>query len=479
MTGFLFHKSVEPMTCGLLSIRRRVLPVCMWLAVMLSMALLMSPLTAQAATVWSGPKIVFTKADGASASQASNQDRLTANVFLTRGATQGLYNAAREAVFTHSVSPADTEWASGTTANYNSLQYADWETWARGVGSPPATTGVNAVLHLKTDDIYLDIKFISWSERLGGGFSYQRSTPSVAVPTSYLLSITTVGPGTVTSNPAGINCGSTCSASFNSGTSVTLTAAPASGSSFTGWTRDCTGTGTCVLSLAAAKTVTATFAATSVATVSFSAGWNLVGNGIEAPITVASFFNDPSKSNSVWKWNAVTAKWAFYTPTQNDGGAAYAASKGYETLTTINAGEGFWLQANTAFSLPMASGSAVQSASFRPAVSSPASPGGTHALRSGWSLIATGDNPTPAQFDLAIASATATLPAAGQVFVNFATLWAWDATKQNWYFWSPSLFNSNGLESYITSKNFLNFSAIPGPPGGTLSPMTGFWVNTP
>ena len=66
------------------------------------------------------------------------------------------------------------------------------------------------------------------------------------------------GSGTVTSSPSGINCGSACSASFNSGTSVTLTANPATGI-FSG---DCTGTGTCTVNMAAAKNVTATFSDT-------------------------------------------------------------------------------------------------------------------------------------------------------------------------------------------------------------------------
>ena len=155
--------------------RRRDAWVSAWLPLLLSMACLTAPVATEAATVWSGPKVVFTKAAAADPKQDVNQDRLTSNVWFTRGNSQGLYNIAREAVFTHSVSPADTEWASGTTANYASLTYTDWETWARSVGNPPATPGVNAVLHLKTDDIYLDIKFLSWSER-SGGFSYERST---------------------------------------------------------------------------------------------------------------------------------------------------------------------------------------------------------------------------------------------------------------------------------------------------------------
>ena len=66
------------------------------------------------------------------------------------------------------------------------------------------------------------------------------------------------GSGTVTSNPTGIDCGSTCSFDFNSGASVTLTATPAQGSTFSDWGGDCTGT-TCTLTMSAAKTVTATF----------------------------------------------------------------------------------------------------------------------------------------------------------------------------------------------------------------------------
>ena len=68
------------------------------------------------------------------------------------------------------------------------------------------------------------------------------------------------GSGTVTSSPSGITCGSTCSASFASGTSVSLTATPAAGSSFTGWSGACTGTGACTVAVTQASSVTATFA---------------------------------------------------------------------------------------------------------------------------------------------------------------------------------------------------------------------------
>jgi uncharacterized repeat protein (TIGR01451 family) len=70
------------------------------------------------------------------------------------------------------------------------------------------------------------------------------------------------GSGSVTSSPAGISCGATCSASFNDGTMVTLTASADAGSTFTGWSGGgCSGTGTCVVTLNADTTVTATFTA--------------------------------------------------------------------------------------------------------------------------------------------------------------------------------------------------------------------------
>jgi aryl-phospho-beta-D-glucosidase BglC (GH1 family) len=79
--------------------------------------------------------------------------------------------------------------------------------------------------------------------------------------TSHALTVSRAGTGTgtVTSSPSGINCGSTCGANYSSGTSVTLTASAASGSTFAGWSGACTGAATCTVSMAAARSVTATF----------------------------------------------------------------------------------------------------------------------------------------------------------------------------------------------------------------------------
>ena len=78
-------------------------------------------------------------------------------------------------------------------------------------------------------------------------------------PNTQTLTVNKAGTGSGTVTGAGISCGSTCSATYANGTSVTLTAAAASGSTFSGWSGACSGTATCVLSMTAARTVTATF----------------------------------------------------------------------------------------------------------------------------------------------------------------------------------------------------------------------------
>jgi hypothetical protein len=67
------------------------------------------------------------------------------------------------------------------------------------------------------------------------------------------------GTGTVSSTPAGISCGATCSHAFADGTVVSLTPAPATGSVFAGWSGACSGTGACSVTMTQDAAVTATF----------------------------------------------------------------------------------------------------------------------------------------------------------------------------------------------------------------------------
>ena len=85
-------------------------------------------------------------------------------------------------------------------------------------------------------------------------------TATAPVPRALTIARSGSGTGTVTSTPAGIACGATCTANFDDGTGVVLAASPTAGSTFAGWTGSgCSGTGACNVTMDAAKNVTATF----------------------------------------------------------------------------------------------------------------------------------------------------------------------------------------------------------------------------
>ena len=80
-------------------------------------------------------------------------------------------------------------------------------------------------------------------------------------------------------------------------------------------------------------------------------GWNLLGTSTE--ITANTVFANSDAVVSVWSWDNATSSWKFYSPSKSftDGGAAYAASKGYSPLTKIPAAQGFWVNAAIPFTI--------------------------------------------------------------------------------------------------------------------------------
>ncbi len=116
-----------------------------------------------------------------------------------------------------------------------------------------------------------DARFTGWSGACSGNAATctvamtAARTVKAAFNTQEVLTVTIgrlvdTASGTVSSSPAGISCGSSCSAEFNTGSKVTLTAKAASGSRFVGWSGACSGsTSPCSVDMTAAQAVTATF----------------------------------------------------------------------------------------------------------------------------------------------------------------------------------------------------------------------------
>ena len=129
-------------------------------------------------TIWEGASMTFTKDDGGDPTNSSQQDHLTDNVKITRGNSGGqIYNIVSEAAAVKETSPADTEWAIGTIDQIDELTFETFR--AATNGTPKNVVGQDMVLHLVTDDIYISIRFTSWSTGKAGGFAYVRSTENV------------------------------------------------------------------------------------------------------------------------------------------------------------------------------------------------------------------------------------------------------------------------------------------------------------
>ena len=93
-----------------------------------------------------------------------------------------------------------------------------------------------------------------------GPNSSSSATVTVQAQATFGLNVIKSGQGTVSSNPAGISCGSTCGYNYPADTSVTLTATPATGRIFVGWGGACSGRGSCIVVINSPKTVLANFA---------------------------------------------------------------------------------------------------------------------------------------------------------------------------------------------------------------------------
>ena len=124
--------------------------------------------------VWSGPTVTFEKGNESDPTLERNQDRITEDVWITRGNNGGqIFNAAVESNSNKATSPSGTQWAVGTTENLSELNFENFRT---AIGKPKEAIGKDLVLLLVEENIAIDIKITKWSGSKQGGFAYERSS---------------------------------------------------------------------------------------------------------------------------------------------------------------------------------------------------------------------------------------------------------------------------------------------------------------
>ncbi len=110
---------------------------------------------------------------------------------------------------------------------------------------------------------------------------------SYALVEPFTVTFAGAGSGTVSSTPAGISCPGTCTASFPTNSTVTLTETPSTGDLFGGWSGACSGTGACSVTMSGSESVTATFNGNTTTTaVSCSPNPVIVGQSVTCSATV-------------------------------------------------------------------------------------------------------------------------------------------------------------------------------------------------
>ena len=130
-----------------------------------------------AGIIWMGPTLIFEKPASAETTSPEAQDRITEDVVLTRGDGNVLFNIAVEASANGAVSPRGTLWAMGTTDELEDLTFSPLREAANN--RMQELPGKDMVLFLPEENIYIDVRFLSWrsGRGRGGAFSYERRTP--------------------------------------------------------------------------------------------------------------------------------------------------------------------------------------------------------------------------------------------------------------------------------------------------------------
>ncbi len=163
-------------------------------------------------------------------------------------------------------------------------------------------------------------------------------------------------------------------------------------------------------------------------------GWNLISS--RTGFDVSNELSNGNSFKSVWKWEE--NNWTVYLPGETDGGVSYAAAKGFNNLSTINPGEGFWVNSVGSGSLSISG-----TQEF-----------GSLTLTQGWNLIGLRKSEAITITELITGNEQ-----------QITSIWKW--AGNNWAVYLPG--TEDGGASYAQGKGF--------EPLENIDPNEGFWVN--
>jgi len=187
-------------------------------------------------------------------------------------------------------------------------------------------------------------------------------------------------------------------------------------------------------------------------TIAYKKGWNLLNICIEPEKNNmnAIFGASLDDISSIWSWEQSAAKWRVNLPDQNpENILQYIESKGFFLMDTIQAGQGFWINADKDGNFDVAGLSSADK---------------SIPLVKGWNLIGLKDAQT-----VAVDSFFGSLQSPKEgVTENIVSAWKWNTVSSKWSVILPNISGKEFLD-YIQTKGFEKMESV--------YPWEGFWVN--